>query len=57
MPPNPTRSLRLGRSFRKTVSIYPRSAPVRGLENLASQVMAAFSNKLKLQLGVFRVYF
>ena len=27
MPPDPTRSLPLWRSFRKTVSIYPRSAP------------------------------
>ena len=28
MPPDPPRSLRPWRSFRKTVSIYPRSAPV-----------------------------
>ena len=27
MPPDPLRSLRLRLSFRKTVSIYPRSAP------------------------------
>ena len=47
MPPDPTRGLRLGRSFRKTVSIYPRSAPVSSMNGTPMRMkvrMGAFDN-------------
>ena len=37
-PPDPAKRLRLRRSFRKSVSIYPRSAPATSLKKVEKQI-------------------